>query len=93
MNTLVINEVNPRKRVNYMRNAASKNKAVAYCHCKAHKGNLSVKMLKQHECLGKQCPYLEKYESHDYWRQREALKAKKKEKRFVLQKERELCFT
>ena len=47
----------------------SRNKAVGYCryHCAA----LTVKTLKGHRCLGKQCDALKKYEDHDYWRQHE----------------------
>jgi hypothetical protein len=36
-------------------------------------------MLKKHECLGKSCRALDKKE-HDYWVQREVLKARKKNK-------------
>lgn len=63
----------------YMGNQPSKQHSVGYCHCKKHKGRLSVKMLKNHQCLGKQCPFLEKYEDHPYWEQRKKKKEKKKE--------------
>lgn len=69
--------------IRYFVNQPGKSKSVAYCHCNAHKGNISVKTLKKHECLRKQCPYLEKYEDHDYWRQRQTLKDKKKEKKLM----------
>ena len=47
-------------------------KAVGYCrhHCAA----LTVKTLKGHECLKKQCDALKKYEDHDFWRQHEQRK-------------------
>lgn len=54
-------------------------KAVGYC--KRHGTALTVRTLKCHECLGKQCNALEKYETHDYWRQREQKKASKKAKK------------
>lgn len=46
-----------------------RNRAVGYCyyHCAA----LTVKTLKGHNCLGKQCSSLKKYEDHDFWRQHE----------------------
>ena len=49
-----------------------RNRAVGYCyhHCAA----LTVKTLKGHNCLGKQCNYLKKYEDHDFWRQHEQKK-------------------
>ena len=53
----------------------SKSKAVGYC--KYHRCALTVRTLKCHECLNKQCNALQKYEEHDYWRQR----AQKKELR------------
>lgn len=52
--------------------------AIAYCwhhHC-----YVSVAQLKQKECLKKQCDALEKRE-HEYWKQRELAKARKKAKR------------
>ena len=54
-------------------------KAVGYC--KRHGTVLTVRTLKCHECLNKQCNALEKYETHDYWRQREQKKALKKAKK------------
>ena len=53
-----------------------RNKAVGYCyyHCAA----LTVKTLKCHNCLGKQCNSLKRYESHDFWRQHEQKKVWRK---------------
>ena len=59
-----------------------KSRACAYCthhHC-----YLTVKQARQHECLKKQCHYLKKNEEHDWWRQREAMKQKKKERKSVV---------
>jgi hypothetical protein len=46
----------------------SKSKAVGYCW--HHRAALTARTLKCHECLNKQCNALQKYEEHDYWRQR-----------------------
>lgn len=46
-------------------------------YCKHHNCSLTVKQVKQKGCLKKQCWYLKKYD-HEWWRQREAAKAKKK---------------
>lgn len=54
----------------------SRAKAVGFC--KKHCAALTVKTLKCHECLRKQCNALKKYDEHDYWRQREVVKARKK---------------
>lgn len=47
-------------------------------YCKYHHCHLTVKMLKQHDCLGKQCSHLKKNEEHQWWRQRAEIKAKRK---------------
>ena len=54
----------------------NKSKACAYCY--KHKCHLTVKTMKQHECLKKQCHALKKHEEHDYWQEREVLKQRKK---------------
>lgn len=54
-------------------------KACGYCH--HHKKYLTVKMVKAHECLSKQCNALQKYEHHEWWHQRELQKQRKKQKR------------
>ena len=41
-------------------------------------GSLPVKQMKRKGCLGKQCRHLQKNEQHEYWRQRELAKARKK---------------
>ncbi len=62
----------------YMGNQPKKENTVAYCHHKKHTGCLSVKMMQNHKCLAKQCPYLEKKESHPFWKARAMKKAAKK---------------
>ncbi len=54
----------------------NRSKAVGYCyhHCAA----LTAKTLKGHDCLGKQCNALKKYEHHDFWRQHEQKKELRK---------------
>lgn len=45
--------------------------------CWKHHCNVTVKQLKQKECLKKQCNALERYE-HEYWRQRDLSKQRRK---------------
>ena len=54
----------------------SKNKMVGYCMY--HQAALTVKTLKGHECLRKQCNALQKCEEHDYWRQHDLKKELRK---------------
>lgn len=56
-----------------------KNRSCAFC--KYHHCHLTVKQVKQHECLKKQCYYLNKNEEHSWWKQREVIKQRKKAKR------------
>lgn len=56
-----------------------KQKAAGYCYY--HKKHLTVKMIRAHQCLQKQCTCLKKNDSHEWWAQRARLKAKKKAKK------------
>ena len=51
-------------------------RVIGYCHY--HKCHITSTQLKQKECLKKQCTRLEKYDNHEFWKQRELKKAKKK---------------
>ena len=59
-------------------------KSRACAFCRHHHCYLTVKQVRQHECLQKQCWYLQKNEHHSWWRQREVLKQKRKERRSIL---------
>ena len=59
----------------------TKSRAVGYCPY--HKAALTVKTMKRHECLKKQCDALQKYAEHDFWRQHEQKKAIKKAKKHI----------
>lgn len=68
-----------------------KGRIVGYCHNIIHPGKLTKPILEKHDCLGKQCPFLEKYEESSYWQElkhRQNAKAKarqcKKEKKAIL---------
>ncbi len=53
-------------------------KPAGYCKYYLHPGHMTPKNIKDHGCLGKNCPMLEKNEDHEYWEQREKKKAQKK---------------
>ena len=50
-------------------------------YCKLHRCAMTVKQIRRKECLAKQCWHLEKNPSHDWWRQREVMKQKRKAKK------------
>lgn len=56
----------------------SERRCVGYCW--KHKVAVTATQVKHKECLKKQCDALEKYE-HEYWRQRELTKQRRKERR------------
>lgn len=65
--------------------SVSRARAVGYC--RLHKGVLTVRTLKKHDCLRKQCRHLEKYTEHDFWRQRAQRKAWRKARKESLRKQ------
>ena len=67
-----------RKNGKFLGNQPKQSKAIGFCHSAQHQGYMSEKMLKAHGCLGKNCPYLEKYEDMQFWKDREKKKADKK---------------
>ena len=60
-------------------NGCLRKHALGYCHYKKHKGYMTKALLKEHECLKKSCPLLEKFENRPFWIQREEAKRLKKE--------------
>ena len=55
------------------------NNVAAYC--RYHHASITVKQMKCKNCLQKECGHLVKNEEHQYWRQREVLKQKRKERK------------
>ena len=53
-------------------------------YCKKKECSLTVKQVKSKQCLSKNCWHLVKYESHEWWKQREIIKQKKKAKKNAL---------
>ncbi len=66
----------------YMHAQPGRVKTIGYCMHHKHFGALSLKMLKNHECLKKQCPFFKRNEEHQYWvdraKKREDKKAREK---------------
>lgn len=50
---------------------------VGFCHNLIHKGYVTVTLLQKHECLGKKCPYLERFEAYPFWAKYEAREKQK----------------
>lgn len=50
-------------------------------YCKKHSCHMTVKQIKNRQCLKKQCYYLEKDLTYPYWHQREVMKQRRKERK------------
>lgn len=61
----------------------AESRAVGYC--KKHRCYVTSTQIKRKECLNKQCYYLKKRQ-HEYWKQRELIKEKRRNR-----KEKLLC--
>lgn len=61
----------------FMSNQPDRENAIGYCNYNKHRGYLSTKMIKEHECLKKQCPFLIRYH-HPYWVEKVSAKVYKK---------------
>ena len=67
----------------YMTGQPKKKDTIAYCHNIKHMGALSKKMVKQHECMQKNCRFFEKNLSNPYWYGRDCYNANKKREKLV----------
>lgn len=54
-------------------------------YCRYHRCGMTVKQMKCKNCLGKNCWYLQKNEEHPYWRQREIMKQKRKDRKKAIE--------
>ena len=52
-----------------------------YCHNPKHPYAMTPRQIDCKNCLGKQCKYFEKEESHQIWHQREVKKQKRKNRK------------
>lgn len=50
-------------------------------YCKYHRCGMTVKQMRCKNCLGKQCRHLVKNDEHPYWRQREVVKQRRKDRK------------
>ena len=50
-------------------------------YCTHHCCSMTVKQIKTKNCLGKNCWYFRKNENHSWWKQREVMKQKRKNRK------------
>ena len=68
--------------------ATKPNKVFGWCHCRLHKGALIKPLMKEHDCFGKNCHYLEINHQAPYWDNHKAQKEAKEKKKLILQLEK-----
>ena len=60
------------------------NNTAGQCHNNIHSGRMTLKMVRDHDCLGKKCPFFEKNDNHSHWKKKEAIKQKRKLEREMI---------
>jgi len=54
---------------------------VGFCWYKKHKGFLTLKLMKEHQCPQKECHYFQKFEDSPHWKKKKKNKQRKKERK------------
>jgi hypothetical protein len=67
----------------------AKGALIGYCHCDAHKGYVTSALYRSHECRKKQCPFLERFETNQYWQTIEGQERKKALKKEQMREQRQ----
>jgi len=62
---------------------------LGWCHYSMHPGAVSKTIMEKHNCLGKNCPYLERYPDTPFWVNYEAEKKAKEKKKEYLRSEKQ----
>jgi len=62
--------------------------AIGFCHSTVHRGYITKKLLKEHDCLKKECMSFEKVEC-GLWAEMEKKEAEKAKEKLVIEKKRE----
>ena len=76
-----ISPYKPKKR--FMSGQPGKQDTIAYCHNFKHRGALSKSMVKQHQCLQKNCNFFEKNSENPYWYERNCYRQNKNREKKV----------
>lgn len=63
-------------------------KIVGYCHNLIHPGKLTRKIMEEHNCMGKNCRFFEKYAESTYWVAEENRKRQKEHRKQMQQVEK-----
>ena len=64
-------------------------KIVGWCHHSLHKGAMNKAILTQHDCLGKNCPYLQRNPESPFWAARERERESKEKRKAEIKAEKQ----
>ena len=56
-------------------NACKEEQRIGYCWSEIHRGYLTVRLMKEHQCCERNCRHFQKYEDAQYWKQKEKRKS------------------
>lgn len=74
---------NYERHPQYMKNQTSRI-PIGWCSHNAHRGKLSLKQMRKHNCRGKNCQFFKKNDDHPHWKQKARVKQAKRTERFKL---------
>lgn len=80
---------NHERRPQYMKHQTS-GMPVGWCSHNAHRGKLSLKQMKRHNCRAKNCKFFTKNEDHPHWKHKATMKQAKKMAKFAERLEEEI---
>ena len=66
-----------KNRVMHFKNQPLQENVIGKCTNPVHIGNMSRKMVLQHQCLKKDCPYFKKYADNPYWTRKSIAKVER----------------
>ena len=75
------------KDYEYFKGQPKKERAAGYCFSYSHRGYLSVKNIKKHKCLEKNCHWFIKFNQHPHWAKQEKINDDKRLKKHIKQNE------
>lgn len=81
---------NHERRPQYMKHQTS-GMPVGWCSHNAHRGKLSLKQMKRHNCRTKNCKFFTKNEDHPHWKHKATTKQAKKMTKFAERLEEEIA--
>ncbi len=62
---------------------------VGFCHYAEHKGCVTIEILREHDCINKNCSMFEKFEDYPYWKKQLSIQKSKETRKNNIRKKKE----